>query len=83
MSRAPLALEKMCYDSESGMVIYRSRMHAGLKRNFQLMAGARWLDLLLAHVPDRGEHLMRYYGYYSSRSRAERAQAGALRRFGS
>jgi len=75
MNRAPLALEKMRYQAESGMVIYRSRMHARLERNFQLMPGARWLELLLTHVPDRGEHLVRYYGHYSSRSRGERAKA--------
>ena len=28
---------KMSYDSKSGIVIYRSKMHATLKRNCQLM----------------------------------------------
>jgi len=28
------------------MVMYRSHMHKGLKRNFQLMPGAQWLELL-------------------------------------
>ena len=46
MLRAPFSLEKMTYDARSGMVIYRSRMHQGLKRNFQLMPGAQWLELL-------------------------------------
>ncbi len=31
--------------------------------------------LLFGHVADRGEHKVRYYGYYSSRSRGERARA--------
>jgi hypothetical protein len=26
----------------------------------------------LQHVPDRGEHLVRYYGWYSNRSRGDR-----------
>ncbi len=30
------------------------------------MPGAAWLKLLLQHVPDRGEHLVRYYGWYSN-----------------
>jgi len=30
------------------MVMYRSHMHKGLKRNFQLMPGAQWLELLVA-----------------------------------
>jgi hypothetical protein len=37
MIRCPFALEKMRFDQQSGMVIYRSRLHATLKRNYQLM----------------------------------------------
>lgn len=77
MLRAPLALEKLTYDAPTGTVIYRSRMHAGLKRNFQLMPGAEWLELLLRHIPDRYEHLVRYVGWYSNRVRGERAKRAA------
>jgi hypothetical protein len=56
------------------MVIYRSKLHASLKRNFQLMPGAQWLELLCQHIPDRYEHLVRYCGWYASRSRGERAK---------
>lgn len=34
------------------------------------MPGIEWLDLLCKHVPDRHEHMVRYYGRYSSRTRA-------------
>ena len=37
MIRAPISLEKMTYDAASGTVIYRSKMHLGLKRNFQVI----------------------------------------------
>ena len=40
MLRAPLSLEKMSYDAATGTVIYRSKIHVGLKRNFQVMSGA-------------------------------------------
>lgn len=50
-------------------------MHLGLKRNFQLMPGAEWLELLCRHIPDRYEHLVRYVGWYSNRARGERAKA--------
>jgi hypothetical protein len=79
MLRAPFALEKMTYDPPTGNVVYRSRMHATLKRNFQLMPGAEWLELLLRHVPDRYEHLVRYVGWYSNRARGERAKRERLR----
>ena len=49
-------------------------MHKGLKRNFQLMPGAQWLEMLCRHVPDRFEHLVRYVGWYSTRCRGERAR---------
>ena len=62
MLRAPLSLEKMTYDTATGTVIYRSKMRLGLKRNFQLMPGAEWLELLCRHIPDRYEHLVRYRG---------------------
>ncbi len=62
----------MRYDANSGMVIYRSKLHATLKRNYQLMPALKWLRRLLNHAPDKYEHLVRYYGYYSNRSRGAR-----------
>jgi len=32
---------KMSYDGQSGMVIYRSKLHATLKRNYQLITRSR------------------------------------------
>ncbi len=55
-------------------MIYRSKMHKGLKRNFQVMPGAEWLELLCKHLPDRHEHLVRSVGWYSNRARGERAK---------
>ena len=69
MLRAPFSLEKTTYDAARGTVIYRSKLHATLKRNFQVMPGVAWLELLCKHVPDRHEHMVRYYGRYSSRTR--------------
>ena len=75
MLRAPMSLAKMTYDAATGTVIYRSKMHLGLKRNFQVMPGTQWLELLCRHIPDRYEHLVRYVGWYSNRARGERAKA--------
>ncbi|MEK6243798.1 MAG: transposase [Pseudomonadota bacterium] len=76
MLRAPFSLEKMSYDPVSSTVIYRSRMHKTLKRNYQIMPGADWLAQLCAHIPDHFEHLVRYAGWYSNRSRGKRRRAG-------
>ena len=62
MLRAPFSLEKMTYLPDAGMVMYRSHMHKSLKRNFQLMPAAQWLEMLCQHVPDRFEPLVRYVG---------------------
>ncbi len=59
MIRAPFSLGKTEYKVDSGMIVYRSKMHKSLKRNYQIMPGAQWLELLLQHVPDKGEHLAR------------------------
>ncbi len=75
MIRNPFSLEKMEYNAKQGMVVYRFKHHATLKRNFQIMPGAAWLKLLLQHVPDWGGHLVRYYGWYSNRSRGDRIRS--------
>ena len=72
MLRAPMSLEKMSYDAATGTVIYRSKMHLGLKRNFQLMREAEWLALLCKHIPDRYEHLVRYVGWWCARQTRSR-----------
>ena len=72
MIRNLFSLEKMTYKAKQGVVVYRSKLCATLKRNYQLMPGAEWLKLLIRHIPNKGEHLVRYYGWYSSRCRRER-----------
>jgi len=39
MIRNPFSLEKMGYKAEQGVVVYRSKLHAPLKCNFQIMPG--------------------------------------------
>ena len=41
MIRNPFALAKMTYDPHTAMVIYRSKLHATFKRNYQAHAGAQ------------------------------------------
>ena len=60
MLRAPFSLEKMTYDAARGTVIYRSKLHATLNRNFEVMPGVAWQELLCNHVPERHEHMVRY-----------------------
>jgi len=51
MIRNPFSLEKMACQGRKGVVVYRSKLHATLKRNFKVMPAAVWLKLLPQHVP--------------------------------
>jgi hypothetical protein len=35
-------------------------MHTDIERNFQVMSGAAWLELLYTHISGRKEQLVRY-----------------------
>ena len=43
-----------------------------LKRNFEVFSACDWLAVLTAHIPNAGEHLVRYYGWYSNVNRGKR-----------
>ena len=50
---------------------------AGPKRNFQVFDPLDFLAEVTQHIPDPGEHLIRYYGFYSNKSRGLRGRAQA------
>ena len=35
-----------------------------------------WLAQLVTHIPNKGEQMVRYYGFYSNKSRGLRKKAG-------
>jgi len=70
--RSPFSLEKVRYHATTGTVIYHSKMHPVLKRNFEVFSACDWLAALTAHIPNTGEHLVRYYGWYSNVNRGKR-----------
>jgi Putative transposase len=47
---------------------------AGPSRNFQVFDPLDFLAEVTQHIPDAGEHLIRYYGWYLNKSRGQRAQ---------
>lgn len=50
-------------------------MHCVLKRNFEVFAVLDWLTAVTAHIPNAGEDVVRYYGWYSNVSRRKRRKA--------
>ena len=75
--RNPFSEQKMVYNAENGTVIYRSRMHAKTKRNFEIFSAEEFIAAITQHIPDKGFQMVRYYGWYSNRARGERAKREA------
>jgi hypothetical protein len=91
MVRCPLSLARMTRVTDEGSVIYRAEktecrrfpqaatedLRAGPRRNFQVFDVFDFLAELTQHIPDKSEHLVRYYGWYSYRRRGMRAKQAA------
>lgn len=75
--RAPISQERMYYipitETMNGIakVIYKSKT-SNQKETFTALD---FLARLVTHIPNRGEQLVRYYGYYSNKSRGLRKKA--------
>jgi ribosomal protein S27E len=58
--------------SQEGTVVY-----AGKDRKASKVSPAlEWLAAICSHIPNRGEQMVRYYGYYSNVARGKRQKAG-------
>jgi hypothetical protein len=72
--RAPLSQERLLYIPASEVpdgiarVIYRGK-NSSVRESFMALD---WLARLVTHIPNKGEQLVRYYGYYSNKSRGMR-----------
>jgi len=87
--RCPFSQTRMIEVTGEGQVIYKTGdnrlggfpeaasedLLAGPKRNFQVFDPLDFLAEVTQHIPDAGEHLIRYYGFYSNKSRGLRGQA--------
>jgi len=61
--RNPFSEQKMVYNAENATVIYRSRMHAKTKRNFEIFSAEEFIAAITQHIPDKGFQMVRYYGW--------------------
>ena len=87
--RCPFSQARMIEVTQEGKVIYKSEhntvgrflepgdeeLAAGPSRNFQVFDPLDFLAEVTQHIPDAGEHLLRYYGWYSNKTRGQRAKA--------
>ncbi|MCZ6624653.1 MAG: hypothetical protein O7B35_10560 [Deltaproteobacteria bacterium] len=51
---------------------YRTKLNPNLKRNFAVFAVLDWVVFIAAHIPNKGDQLVRYYVTYSDVSRGKR-----------
>jgi hypothetical protein len=88
MARGPFSLARLVRITASGHVVYRAEkdhcqkfpepasadlLH-GVRRNFQIFEPLDFLAELTQHIPNKGEHLIRYYGHYSNKPRGMRSR---------
>jgi hypothetical protein len=70
--RASFSQERMHYLDQEGKVVYTSK-DGKTTKGFPAM---EWLAAMCSHIPNRGEQMVRYYGFYSNVSRGKRKEAG-------
>jgi hypothetical protein len=69
--RASFSQERMTYHRDIGQVEYKSKDGSQTKA----FDAVEWLAAMCSHVPNKGEQMVRYYGYYSNASRGKRKKA--------
>jgi len=91
MTRCPFSLSRLVKVSDTGQVVYQAEKQAcrafpdpkgdgigaGVNRNFQILSPLDFLAEFTQHIPPKGSHLIRYYGWYSNKSRGMRKKAEA------
>jgi hypothetical protein len=71
--RASFSQERMQYLDQEGKVVYTSKDG----RTSKSFPALEWLAAMCSHIPNRGEQMVRYYGYYSNVSRGKRQKEGS------
>ena len=62
----------MTLEHPKDTVIYRSRLHPKINRNFPIFDPVDFLAILSQPIPDKGRQTIRYYGLYSDKARGIR-----------
>lgn len=86
VSRCPFSLARMVSLTKDGEILYRAAhpnclpfplsgdasLMAGIPRNFEVYDPLDFLAEVTQHIPNKGEHQIRYYGWYSNKKRGMR-----------
>jgi hypothetical protein len=83
VARCPLSLSRMISLTKNGKILYRAS-HAncvpfpisgddalmkGIPRNFESFDPLDFLAAVTQHIPDKGNHTINYFGWYSNKKR--------------
>ncbi len=91
ITRCPFSLSRLIKVTDTGQIVYKAEKHAcrafpdhngdgivsGPKRNFQVLGPLDFIAEFTQHIPPKGSHLVRYYGFYSNKARGMRKKAQA------
>jgi len=66
--RASFSQERMTYIPDESKVIYRSKDG----KDEKVFDPLEWIAAMCSHVPNKGEQMVRYYGFYSNVARGKR-----------
>jgi len=66
--RASFSQDRMTYIPEDSKVVYQSKDG----KEEKIFDALEWLAAMCSHVPNKGEQMVRYYGYYSNVARGKR-----------
>jgi hypothetical protein len=91
MVRCPFSVERILSVGADGKVVYRAekaecrpfpvlgdeRFLKGISRNFEVFDPLEFLAEITQHIPPARMQLVRYFGWYSNRSRGDRAKRRA------
>jgi hypothetical protein len=93
IARCPFSLARIVKLSKSGQVFYRAShadcipfpklgeemdLRPGMWRNYQVFDPLDFLASATQHIPNKGEHQIRYYGWYSNKKRGMRGRRQQL-----
>ena len=95
MARCPFSLARLIRITPDGKVLYKAEkehcqhypkpvsedLFGGVARNFQVFEPLDFLAELTQHIPNKGEHLIRY-SCYSNKVRGQRAKRAAAQAAG-
>lgn len=83
IARCPFSLRQMVSNTADGRIVYRTThpnclpfplsgdktLMKGIPRNFEVFEPLDFLAEVTQHIPNKGEHQIRYYGFYSNKKR--------------